>query len=128
MAMKFLSPRVHGTIDYLFAALFLLAPTLFHFGGLPATLATGIAVAHLTLAMCTAYPLGLVKAIPFPVHGWFELVAGTTVVLSPWLFSFSETLAARNFFLASGAALLLVWLSSQYVAPHSRVSPQSRDE
>lgn len=116
--MKLLSPRVHGTIDYLFAALLLLAPTIFQFNGLPATLATGIAVAHLTLTMCTAYPLGLVKAFPFRAHGWFELVTGTSLVLSPWIFSFSETLAARNFFLGSGMALLAVWLFSDYVAIH----------
>lgn len=116
--MKLLSPRVHGVIDYLFAALFLLAPTIFQFNGLPATLATGIAVTHLTLTMCTAFPLGLVKAFPFRAHGWFELVTGTSLVLSPWIFSFSETLAARNFFLGSGVALLGVWLFSEYVAPH----------
>jgi hypothetical protein len=123
--MKLLSPRVHGTIDYLFAALFLLAPSIFNFSGLPATLATAIAVAHMTLAMCTAYPFGLVKALPFRAHGWFELVTGTTLVLSPWIFSFSETLAARNFFLGSGLSLLAVWLMSDYLETRPRVGSGS---
>jgi hypothetical protein len=128
--MKFLSPRVHGAIDYLFAALFLLAPTIFRFDGLPATLATGIAVAQLTLAMCTAYPLGLVKAVPFPAHGWIELFMGTSIILAPWIFNFSESLAARNFFLGAGVAWLLVWLVSEYVAsqPRMRSERHSHDD
>lgn len=113
--MKFLSPRVHGTIDYLFVALFLLAPAIFRFSGMPATIATAIAVTHLTLSLCTAYPLGIVKVVPLPAHGWFELVAGTAAVLSPWIFSFSEIASARNFFLVSGISLLVTWLVSDYL-------------
>jgi hypothetical protein len=128
MPMKFVSARVHGTIDYLFVALFLLAPTIFGFSGLPATLATGIAVVHLALTMCTAFPLGLVKAVPFSAHGWFELIAGTTVVLSPWLFAFSESMAARNFFLGSGVAMLFVWLLSDYVASRPPAPTAGRDQ
>jgi len=119
--MKFLSPRVHGTIDYLFVALFLLAPTIFGFSGLPATLATGIAVVHLALTMCTAFPLGVLKFIPFPAHGWFELIAGSTAVLSPWIFSFRECEAAKNFFLISGVGMLAVWLLSDYSASRASV-------
>jgi hypothetical protein len=124
MPMKFLSPRVHGTIDYLFVALFLLAPAIFRFSGLPATLATGIAVAHLTLSLCTAYPLGLVKGVPLPAHGWFELIAGTGVVLSPWIFSFSEMASARNFFLVAGSSLLVTWLVSDYLAERLPAPPR----
>jgi hypothetical protein len=126
--MKFLPPRVHGAIDYLFAALFLLAPTIFRFDGLPATLATGIAVAHLTLAMCTAYPLGLVKSIPFPAHGWIELVMGTSVVLAPWIFKFSECAPARSFFLGAGVSWLVVWLVSEYAPSEPRVGHGRRDD
>lgn len=113
--MNSLSPRVHGTIDYLFVVFFLLAPTIFHFSGLPATLSIGIALAHLTLSLCTAYPLGLVKAIPLAAHGWFELVAGTGLVLLPWIFSFSEATAARNFFMTMGSFLLVTWFASDYL-------------
>ena len=122
--MKFLSPAVHGSIDYIFAALFLIAPTIFGFEGLPATLSIGIGLAHLTMSMCTAYPLGLLKALPFSAHGWFDLVAATTVTLSPWVFAFEENAVAKNFFLSAGVLWFLSWLLSAY-APAEPHPPQN---
>lgn len=46
--MKILNPRVHGYLDYLLVALFLLAPTLFGMSSVPSMISYALAVVHLT--------------------------------------------------------------------------------
>ena len=113
--MKILNPRVHGYLDYLAVLYFLAAPSLFGFSGLPATIFYVIAAAHLVLTLLTAYPLGVVKVIPFNLHGGIELLAGIALVALPWLLGFANTdILARNLYVISGVALFIVWLVTDY--------------
>lgn len=113
--MKILNPRVHGYIDYLAVLYFLAAPSLFGFTGLPATIFYVLAAAHLILTLLTAYPLGVVKVIPFPLHGGIELLAGIALVALPWLLGFANSdVLARNIYVASGAVLFVAWLVTDY--------------
>lgn len=113
--MKILSPRVHGYLDYLAVLYFLAAPSLFGFTGLPATVFYVVAAAYLVLTLLTAYPLGVVKAIPFPLHGGIELLTGIALIALPWILGFANTdEIARNLYVASGAALFVLWLVSDY--------------
>ena len=114
--MKFLDPRTHGYLDYLAVAVVALAPTLFGFGGVAATICYVVAAMQLGMSLLTAYPLGAAKVIPFTVHGAVELVVAIALVAAPWLFAFSSEDAARNFFIVSGLGLLAVYLVTNYKA------------
>jgi len=72
--MRALSPTVHGILDYLVVIAFALAPSLLGLSGVPATISYVLAVVHLLLTLVTAFPLGAVKLVPFPVHGAIEFV------------------------------------------------------
>lgn len=112
--MRFLSPKIHGILDYGYVAIFALAPSFLNLAGTAAILCYVIAVAVLALAFFTRYPLGVVKKIPFTVHGGIELAAALATMVSPWAFDFSAADAARNFFVFMGGALVLVWLVTDY--------------
>lgn len=112
--MKILTPRTHGFLDYLTVITFLLAPTLFGLSGLPATISYLLAVVHLVLTLVTASPLGLVKAVPFKLHGVVELVVAILLVLLPWLLGFASVPTARNFYVAAGIVIFIVWLVTDY--------------
>lgn len=114
--MKILSPRIHGYLDYVLVALFLLAPTLFGFAGVAATLCYVMAAVQAGMSLLTAYPLGIAKIVPFPVHGALEAAVTVFLFASPWVFNFSYVDAARNFFIASGVLLALVWMVTDYRA------------
>jgi hypothetical protein len=114
--MKILSPRVHGYIDYAAVVLLFLAPTLFGFGGVAATLCYILGATQGVMTLLTAYPLGLAKIIPFPMHGGIELLAAVFALVSPWLFNFSHVDAARNFFIVASIGLGIVWLVTDYRA------------
>jgi len=119
--MNFLSARHHGFLDLATVAVFLLAPFFFGLGGYVAAVAWGLAVVHLLMTLLTRFPLGLVKVIPFPVHGMVEAVVGVVLALAmPRLLGASPGSPARTFFVGAGVAILVVWVLTSY-----RESPRS---
>jgi hypothetical protein len=113
---------VHGYIDYAAVLLLAAAPTLFGFMGTPAALCYVSAILLFGMSLMTAYPLGMVKIVPFTAHGGVEFVAAFFLALSPWIFGFAMLAAARNFFIASGIGLGGVWLTTNYKAAAHKYS------
>lgn len=97
--MKIISPTNHGYLDFVTVVIFLLAPTLFGLNGLPAMLAYGLAVIHLALTLATDFPFGVIKIIPFTLHGWIERLVGPSLVAVPFILGFANEAAARNFYI-----------------------------
>jgi hypothetical protein len=97
--MKPLSAEPHGVLDYLTGLLLLISPWLFGFNAL-STAATytmiAVGVVVLGLSLITNYPLGLVKAVPFPVHGVIETIGALGLLISPWVVGFSDLGIARD--------------------------------
>ena len=119
--MKVLSPTVHGVLDYVLALAFLLAPGMVEFSDTAASLSTVIGVVYLAASLLTRYPLGAIHMIPFPVHGLIESIMAAGWIAFPWLFGFAGDAAARNFFVAAGAGLLVVAALTDYRAAESHV-------
>lgn len=101
--MYLISPRTHGFFDYPTAVLFAAAPWAFNLGFGAVGLATLVGGVLLLLAMFTAYPAGMGKAIPFRVHRWIDMALGAAMIASPWLLGLSSNIASRNFWLITGA-------------------------
>lgn len=114
--MKVLSPTVHGVLDYGLALLFLVLPSLLEFPPPAATASYVIGVVYIIASLITRYPLGLVKLLPFPVHGVIESLMAISWIALPWLMGFAEHTASRNFFVAAGVALLGVVAITNYRA------------
>ncbi len=93
--MKLISPRIHGYLDFLTVILFLLAPALFGLNQLPALLAYSLAGIHLVVTLTSDFPFGIVKIIPFPIHGWIERIVGPTLVAVPFILGFADDEVAR---------------------------------
>jgi len=112
--MKILNPKIHGYIDYALVLLFALAPNLLGFDGAPQILCYVLAALHFATSLFTAYPLGAVKVIPFPVHGAGEALLAPLLALAPWLLGFWQIPMPRNFFLIAAVAVLSVWFVTDY--------------
>ncbi|MDV6347797.1 hypothetical protein R2083_09755 [Nitrosomonas sp. Is35] len=117
--MKVISPRIHGYLDFLTVFIFLLAPTLLGLGQLSAILAYSLAVVHLLVTLASDFPFGVVKLIPFTVHGWIERMVGPLLIAIPFLLNFSTEEAARNFYIAMGITIILVGILTDYQAEAS---------
>jgi hypothetical protein len=112
--IRILSPRTHGYVDCLLVLVFLLTPALLGLSGTPAVLSYLFAAGYLALVLTTAFPAGIYKLVPFPLHGVVELVAGPVLVLLPWLLGFPADAPARFFYIVVGLAVFAVWLVTDY--------------
>jgi hypothetical protein len=114
--MKILSPFAHGILDFVVVLAFALAPSVMGFAGTPRTLCYVLAVVHAAMTLITAFPLGALKIIPFPVHGVIELCAAVFILLAPFLLDFTPGVDARNFYVGAGIVILVVVLLTDYKA------------
>jgi hypothetical protein len=116
--MNIINSKVHGILDYAVVIGFAFAPILLGFSGLPATISYVLAAVHLLLTLVTAFPLGVIKIVPLPLHGAIELVVSIALVALPWILKFASDTAARNFYLGAGVLIFVVWRITDYkVAP-----------
>jgi hypothetical protein len=123
--MRILSPKTHGYLDYMAFLLLLLAPAVFGFTSPTAIrLSNTLGWGYLVFSLLTSYPLGLIKWIPFPVHGAIELLTSLALVAFPWMLGFSADGAARNFFVSAGVALFVLWAVTDYRGTRTRARLQ----
>ena len=90
--MRFISTRVHGMLDYLMGALLIASPWLFGFaqGGAESWVPVVLGAGALLYSLMTAYEFGAVRVIPMATHLSLDAGAGLLLVVSPWLFGFSD--------------------------------------
>jgi len=90
--MRFLTTRLHGTIDYLWGVALLLAPWLLGFAGVPAAkwIAIAFGAGAILYSMVTAYELALVRILPMPLHLVLDGLGGAFLAVSPFLFGFAD--------------------------------------
>jgi hypothetical protein len=78
--MRFISPKIHGVIDYLVVLFLLLSPTIFGFDGLIAVFTYALGAVHLILTLLTNFDAGLFKIIPL----WIMRPAGCFTPALVW--------------------------------------------
>jgi len=112
--MRFLDARIHGILDIGTVILLFLGPFLFGLGGSPAAISWTLAAAHLILTLCTRFPMGVWKIIPFLVHGIIELLVGVFLLLVPVIGGYGPGSPGRRFYTIMGALVLVVWALTAY--------------
>jgi hypothetical protein len=113
--MNILSPKIHGVLDYVVVLVFLAAPKLLGLMGTAALLSYTLAAVHLGLTLLTDFPMGALKVVPFPIHGWIELAVGPALLAAPWILGF--TAQARIFYIVAGATIFIAWCATDYRSP-----------
>lgn len=113
--MKIISPKIHAILDYFVVIFLIIAPFIFKLSVPAITFSIALAAIHFLLTILTAFKGGLVKLIPFPIHGIIELVVSITLaVLALSLFS---TYKPDHFYFACLAlAIFIVYILTDYKA------------
>lgn len=114
--MKPLQPYPHAILDYIVGLFLIVSPWLFRFSFDPAGTNTMVTIGIITvvLSLLTDYPLGLIKVVPFPVHGVLETLGAIVLLVSPWLFGFSDIAAATRIAVVVSIAWLVVVALTNY--------------
>jgi hypothetical protein len=122
--MKLITSNAHGYLDYLTVVVFLVAPKLLGFEGLPAFLCWTLAGVHLALTLATDFPLGWRSWLPFWIHGWIERIVGPALVLVAFLPNFFDSGLAFGFYLFMGLVIVAVgWLTDYSRGAKQALSP-----
>ncbi len=112
--MRFISPRVHGVLDYAVAAALIGVPLVLDFAAsspLAAVLSIAAGIGLFVYSLLTAYPGGLRSLIPWRVHLTLDAVAAVALLAAPFVFGFGG--AARVFYVIIAVAVLAVVATTQ---------------
>jgi hypothetical protein len=106
---------VHGVIEYLAAAAFIVAPFLLSYDSGAATgVSIAVGVLIIAIAASTDSPTGLTRQIPRPVHVVLDLVLVAVLIGLPFLAGFSDETAPTAFFIVLGVIQLLVTIGTRF--------------
>jgi hypothetical protein len=112
-----ISSFVHGTVEYLAAALLIAAPFLLSFdSGAATAVSIVIGVLVLIVTACTALPTGIIKSIPVQAHAVVDYVLAAVLIASPFLFGFTDDGTATAFFIVLGVIHLLLTIATRFVS------------
>ncbi|SNR46381.1 hypothetical protein [Hymenobacter mucosus] len=112
--MKFLSPAAHGVVDVLFITILAMAPIMFDLQPAIDVACYVLAGGYLVITLLTDFKLGLFRVIPFPVHGWLDLLTGIALLAAPLLFQFPAASSERNLFWVLGLVSVVTWFITDW--------------
>jgi hypothetical protein len=108
--------NMHAALEPLIALVIIAAPWIFGFSDVDSAVAVCIAVGAVMLiaGALTNWRLSLVRLIPLRMHLITDLLLGVVLVLSPFIFGFSEQGGATRFLIIAGALELLTALATRW--------------
>jgi hypothetical protein len=112
--MRFISPRIHGILDYAVAAALIGVPFVLDFAAsslIAAVLSVAAGVGLAVYSLLTDYAAGVRDLIPWWVHLTLDAVAAGVLLAAPFAFGFGGI--ARGFYVTVAVAVLAVVATTQ---------------
>ena len=111
-----ISPNTHAMIEPLMAVLLIASPWIFGFSDVDdaKTIAIVVGAIMLVAGAMTQWRYSLVKLIPLRTHMATDLLLGAVLILSPFVFGFSDEGGATRFMIIFGALELFTALSTRW--------------
>lgn len=105
---------MHGLLDYATVIFLLAAPTIFEMEGELHTFTYALAGVHLVLTALTAFEVGIVKIIPFKVHGLLEVVVAIALAGVALWFRSNENDLGFYFYIGLAIVIMVVFLLTEF--------------
>ena len=123
-----ISPRVHGTLDYLLAAALIAVPLAVDFHDDTATvLMLVLGGAATLLAIGTNWSTGIIRILPPVLHGVADIAATIVLIIAPFVLGFTDHTVATVLYVVIGAGGLGATLLTRFesdLMPAARIAPQ----
>ena len=120
--MNILNSKSHGVLDYIFSIFLLASPTLFQMEGNLSTITYALGAAHLLITILTNFEVGLIKIIPFRIHGLIEIFVALVLVGLAFWFNSDKNLLGFYYYLAIAGVILIVFVITDFKNSSSTVS------
>jgi hypothetical protein len=105
----FISTKVYGFLNYVLALTLMASPWLFHFADLGrAALFLPLIFGWLQLIMAifSRHEWGFIKVFPVSMHCFLDVIGGSFLLASPWVYGYASHIFAPQLILGSIAFLL----------------------
>lgn len=118
--MKVISSKVHGILDYATVVFLLASPTIFKMEGSLCTFTYVLAGVHFALTALTAFEAGLVKVIPFKIHGFIEVVVSLALAGVALWFRNNDNSLGFYFYIGLAIVIMVVFLLTDFTTAPKR--------
>lgn len=115
---------MHGIIDYLLVGFLFASPTLFQMEGTLCTVTYSLAAIHLCVTLLTDFEVGMIKVIPFKIHGLLEVVVSLVLAVLGFWFYNNGTTFGFYFYMALAIVIMIVFILTDF----KNVPVKSRNE
>ena len=105
--IRFLTPTIHGLLDYTAAIALLGLPWLLGFNGLALWLSVAGGAGLVAYSLLTDYRFGLIRALPFRGHLFLDLSAAAAFALAPFVFGWHGLVFAYYEVMAAGVLIVV---------------------
>jgi hypothetical protein len=102
MKLQFLTPALHGILDYLAASALIVLPLLLGLTDMELWLSIAGGTALTLYSLMTDYRFGIVKIFSFDVHLLFDLSAAVAFAVAPFVLRFDTITSYYYFTMAAG--------------------------
>ena len=126
--LKLVPAWLHGIGDYGAGLALIIVPLLV--GGSDEAVYTGVVLGAVVIlvSLFTRYPLGAVKAVPFPVHSAGDYFGALAAIVAPFVLGFSDSDTGLTvFYIAVGAVVIALSLVTNYQDPRIDASEARAD-
>lgn len=121
-----ISLNTHAALEPLAALIFILAPWIFGFSEVDSATAISIIVGAVMLIVgaTTRWRYSLIKLIPVRTHFMGDLLLGAVLILSPFVFGFSDEGGAARFMIIAGVLEVLTALGTRWDVEEAQRPPR----
>lgn len=118
---------VHGVIEYLAAAVFIVGPFVLGFdSGVGKAVSIVVGLVILIVTATSELPTSLIKEIPVAVHIALDFVLAIFLIAAPFLFRFTDDTKATALFVTLGIAHLLITIGTRFLPARAAAGGRAR--
>ncbi len=112
--MKVISSKAHAILDYATVLFLLAAPTIFKMQGDLCTFTYALGVVHFCLTALTDFELGVIKVIPFRIHGLIEVIVSLALAGVAFWFYNNANEFGFYFYMALAVVIMIVFILTDF--------------
>lgn len=112
--MKIISSKLHGILDYIVVVFLLASPMLFKMEGTLCSFTYSLAAVHFLLTILTRFELGIIKLIPFPIHGIIEFFVAIALAMVSFWFNKDGNSLGYYYYIYFAIAIMFVFILTDF--------------
>lgn len=112
MNLQFLTPKLHGALDYIAAGALIVLPFLLGLQGIELWLSVAGGSGLILYSLLTDYAFGIIKLVSFDLHLLLDLAAGVAFIVAPFVLGFGFLASIYYPVMAAGVLAVVAFTES----------------